>query len=67
MLGGARAPDAHPSACGTPSVQTPSEINARINSHLGPLRPAKEMVGAPRAHDQVTRQPDQRRPVRGGG
>eukprot|EP00969_Alexandrium_andersonii_P360934 15456474-Alexandrium_andersonii.AAC.1 len=61
------APDAHPSACGTPSVQAPSEIGAHVNSEGNPFVLPRKRVDAPRAHDQVPRQPDQRRPVCGGG
>eukprot|EP00969_Alexandrium_andersonii_P032616 1424245-Alexandrium_andersonii.AAC.1 len=60
MLDGMCAPGAHPSACGTPSVQTPS-------SQGNPFVLPRIMVAAPRAHDRGARQPDQRRPVRGGG
>eukprot|EP00969_Alexandrium_andersonii_P121347 5364041-Alexandrium_andersonii.AAC.1 len=62
MLDGTCAPDAHPSACGTPSVHTPSKVRAHINSQGNPFVPPRRMVDAPRAHDQVARQPDQRRP-----
>eukprot|EP00969_Alexandrium_andersonii_P081588 3596511-Alexandrium_andersonii.AAC.1 len=64
MLDGMCAPDAHPSTCGTPSVQTPSEISVHMHSQGNPFVLPREMVNAPRAHDQVARQPDQRRPVR---
>eukprot|EP00969_Alexandrium_andersonii_P171563 7583436-Alexandrium_andersonii.AAC.1 len=61
------APDAHPSARGTPSAQAPSEIGANVHSEGNPFVLPRTMVDAPRAHNQVPRQSDQRRPVCGGG
>eukprot|EP00969_Alexandrium_andersonii_P209115 9235333-Alexandrium_andersonii.AAC.1 len=42
MLDGMRAPDAHPSARGTPSAQAPSKVGVRIKSEGNPFRLAKE-------------------------
>eukprot|EP00969_Alexandrium_andersonii_P086285 3803953-Alexandrium_andersonii.AAC.1 len=67
MLDGVCATDAHPSARGAPSTQAPSEVSAHVNSEGGPFVLPREVVDAPRANDQVTGQPDQRRPIRGGG
>eukprot|EP00969_Alexandrium_andersonii_P208977 9229413-Alexandrium_andersonii.AAC.1 len=67
MRNGAQAPNAHPSACGSPSTQTPREIRVHIHAKRDPVVPPREVVDAPRAHDQPPSQPDQRCPVLGGG
>eukprot|EP00969_Alexandrium_andersonii_P087641 3866725-Alexandrium_andersonii.AAC.1 len=67
MLNGAHAPKAHPSACGTPSMQTPREVRVHIHVKRDPVVLPREVVDTPRAHDQVPSQSGQRRPVCGGG
>eukprot|EP00969_Alexandrium_andersonii_P023194 1013809-Alexandrium_andersonii.AAC.1 len=63
MLDGTRASDAHPSARGAPSLQAPNEVGVHIHAEGNPCVLPRKMVDAPRAHDQVPRQPDQGRPV----
>eukprot|EP00969_Alexandrium_andersonii_P151589 6701742-Alexandrium_andersonii.AAC.1 len=48
-------------------MQTPSKVRIHIHSEGNPFVLPWEVVDAPRAHDQVPSQSDQRRPVRGGG
>eukprot|EP00969_Alexandrium_andersonii_P182357 8057696-Alexandrium_andersonii.AAC.1 len=66
MLDGTHAPNAHPSACGAASMQTPSKARMHINAERNPLVLPREVGDAPRALDQVPGQPDQRGPIRGG-
>eukprot|EP00969_Alexandrium_andersonii_P347014 15341881-Alexandrium_andersonii.AAC.1 len=66
MLNGTLSPNAHPSASGPPSAQTPREERVHARAEGGPIVLPREAVDAPRAHDQVERQPDQSCPVRGG-
>eukprot|EP00969_Alexandrium_andersonii_P347574 15367800-Alexandrium_andersonii.AAC.1 len=66
MLNGVQSSHAHPSAGESPSVQTPSKVRVRIRAEGGPILLPREVVDAPRAHDQVAHQPDQSCPVRGG-
>eukprot|EP00969_Alexandrium_andersonii_P343161 15168556-Alexandrium_andersonii.AAC.1 len=67
MLDGAHAPNTHPSARGSPSTQTPREIRVHVHAERDPVVLPREVVDAPRAHDQAQGQSDQRCPVRGGG
>eukprot|EP00969_Alexandrium_andersonii_P081178 3579165-Alexandrium_andersonii.AAC.1 len=67
MLNGTRAANAQPPARGPPSAQAPSKVGVHIYSKGDPLVLPQEVVDSPRARNQVTRQSDQRRPVRGGG
>eukprot|EP00969_Alexandrium_andersonii_P000394 17415-Alexandrium_andersonii.AAC.1 len=67
MLNGVRAPNARPSACGAPSMRAPGKVRAHIHSERDPFVLPREVVDALWAHDQVPIQPDQHRPIRGGG
>eukprot|EP00969_Alexandrium_andersonii_P225928 9976660-Alexandrium_andersonii.AAC.1 len=65
MLNGAQPSHAHPSASGSPSAQAPSNVGSHIRAEGDPIVLPREVVDAPQAHDQVARQPDQGRPLRG--
>eukprot|EP00969_Alexandrium_andersonii_P332287 14684212-Alexandrium_andersonii.AAC.1 len=68
MLNGALPTNAHPSTSGSPSAQAPGKVSIHVDEERDPIVLPREMVDAPRAHDQIPRQPDQRCPIgRGGG
>eukprot|EP00969_Alexandrium_andersonii_P240356 10610494-Alexandrium_andersonii.AAC.1 len=48
-------------------MQTPSKVCIHVHSEGSPFVLPREVVDAPRAHDQVPGQSDQRRLIRGGG
>eukprot|EP00969_Alexandrium_andersonii_P228666 10099804-Alexandrium_andersonii.AAC.1 len=65
MLDGVRTAHAHSPASGHPGQEAPSEVRIDVCAESGPIVLPREVVDAPRAHDQVTDHPDKRRPVRG--
>eukprot|EP00969_Alexandrium_andersonii_P225332 9952283-Alexandrium_andersonii.AAC.1 len=65
LLNGVQAPKAHPSANGAPSTQMPGEIRVHTHAERDPIVLPRKVVDVPRAHDQIPRQADQRRPIRG--
>eukprot|EP00969_Alexandrium_andersonii_P109906 4849017-Alexandrium_andersonii.AAC.1 len=67
MLNGAQTPNAHPSARGAPSMQTPGKISVHTHAERDPVALPRKAVDAPRAHDQIRSQSGQRRPIRGRG
>eukprot|EP00969_Alexandrium_andersonii_P342766 15151884-Alexandrium_andersonii.AAC.1 len=62
MLNGMCASDARPSTRGAPSAQAPGEVGVHVDPEGNPFVLPRKLVDAPRARNQVPRQPDQRRP-----
>eukprot|EP00975_Prorocentrum_lima_P034588 7270953-Prorocentrum_lima.AAC.1 len=67
MLDGVHPTHAQPPARGPPGMQAPGEVGVHVSTESRPLVLPREVVDAPRAHNQVTDQPDECCPVCGGG
>eukprot|EP00969_Alexandrium_andersonii_P308730 13645390-Alexandrium_andersonii.AAC.1 len=59
MLDGVHAPHAHSPASGPSGKATSGKVRVDISAESRPVVLPREMVDAPRAHDQVPDQPDE--------